>query len=244
MYRIFHAMFLMFILSSCEALTPDDPAATLQVERLGYVEEATAIAVAIASDGTRVMATAYAAETQVIDIEARNAGLLATLRAVIPPTQQIVDNSGPAVPNWIATPAPFGADIVGSNSVNVGSVDAGVVSSASGTSFMDMGTALTVRDTDGCAVSIVNQFQATVGRIYVTARAIDIRAGTELRVEWSYEGELGFTESFTVNANNPNFCFWFYIEPTDLVLTAGNWSVQLYANQQPILAPYAFTVGM
>ncbi|MBK8025640.1 MAG: hypothetical protein IPK19_30680 [Chloroflexi bacterium] len=226
--------------AACSALTPEDPAATLRAEREGYVAEATQIAANGLAAQTQVVETVAAAQGQLSQIEARNAALLLTLRAAVPATQQIVSDSGVVTPGQVATPAPPGS--VGSAGGATQPAPGGN-SVAGGTQFVDVATALTVRDSDGCADVIQSAFAADIQRIYVTARAFNITAGTTMRVEWLYLGEMTFTESFTVDVNDDDFCLWFYIEPTETVFSPGSWSVQLYANDQSIAPAATFTIG-
>ena len=100
-------LLLALAASACSALTPDNPAATLQAERSGYVAEATSIAQAAQAQGTQVVATAVAAQTYVAQMEGRNRLLLATLQVAFPPTQALIDNAGPSTPGQMETPAPL-----------------------------------------------------------------------------------------------------------------------------------------
>lgn len=237
--------------SACSAITPEDPAATLRAQREGYVSEATSIAQALDAQGTQVAATAAAAENYVVQVEARNQMLLATLRAAMPPTQQIVGQGDPNAetnrPDWSASPAPAGQGINatpaagGDPASGTGTGAAG--STVSGITFTSIDTALTVRSADDCAETVTRAFAADVQRVYVTARALNMTAGTQMSVQWTYEGEPDFSESFTVGVNDDDFCLWFFIEPTGDVLSAGNWSVQLSANGQPIEPAVSFTIG-
>lgn len=228
------------ISGACSALTPDDPVATLRAEREGYVAEATTIASDALAQQTQVIQTASAAETYVSQVEARNALLAATLRAVLPPTQQIIVDSGAVTPGLLATPAPPNMPgMEGEGTTTSGESNASV----GGTTFTEVATALSVRDSDGCAVSTQNTFAADVNRIYVTARALNITAGTTMRVEWRYNGAQSYTENFTVDRNDDDFCLWFYIEPTEVAFSPGSWSVQLYANDQAIQPEVSFTIG-
>ncbi|MDZ4768974.1 MAG: hypothetical protein SGJ24_07595 [Chloroflexota bacterium] len=228
------------ILSGCTGLTPDDPAATLRAERDGYFLEATAIADAGVLQRTQIIETAAAAATTVSQLEARNALLLATLRAALPPTQQVVNTSGLVTPGSVATPAPPGTFDSASNSAAVMSDGAPI----SGSSFVDITTASSVRDTDGCVDVASSAFAADISRIYITARAVTIAAGTVMRVEWAYQGSPAFSESFTIERDNSDFCLWFYIEPTADVLSPGVWTAQLYADDQTVEPIASFTIGV
>ncbi len=236
---------LATLIVGCSALSSPDPAVTLQAGRADLELEATSIAQSAQAQATEVRATVSAGETLVAQGEAVNNQLLVTMRAVFPPTQQIVQNNGAVTPGSVASPAPPGmlgeaatpgAPVDGSNPVDP------VINS--NTPFTDVGTALTVRDADGCSMGLVTAFAADVQRIYVTTRALNIRAGTVMRVQWNYEGQPSFSESFTVAQDDDDFCLWFYIEPTNATFDAGTWSVQLFANESPINDPLTFTIGM
>ncbi|MBI1257461.1 MAG: hypothetical protein GC204_08320 [Chloroflexi bacterium] len=237
---------LLLLISACSALTPENPAATLQAQRQGFVDEATSIAQAAQVQSTQVMGTAVAAQTYVAQIDGRNQQLLATMAIAYPPTQALVENAGPSTPGQMASPAPAGSvgDAMLAPTQSSGSSPSDNTNALGDMQFTQVGTAASVRDTDGCAVSLVYSFPADVQQIYITSRALNIKAGTEMRVEWYYEGQLNHSESFTVKQDDNDFCLWFSLEPTDNALSSGNWSVSLFANNQPTDPPSVdFTVG-
>ncbi len=239
------ALLLMLLGVGCSALSAPDPAATVQANRAGLELEATSIAQAAQAQATEIRATVSAAETLVAAGEQINNQLLLTMRAVFPPTEQVVQNNGGATPGHVASPAPLG--VLGEATPLPGAgatANPGDPQITSNTPFTDVGTALTVRDSDGCSNGLVTAFAADVPRIYVTTRALNIRAGTVMRVQWNYEGEPSYSESFTVAQDDDDFCLWFYIEPTSDVFGAGTWSVQLFANDSPVNDPLTFTIGM
>ena len=96
--------------------------------------------------------------------------------------------------------------------------------------FTQVGTASSVRDSDGCAVSLEYSFPANIQRIYITTRALNVKAGTLMHVEWDYQGQSTHTEDWTVPNDDADFCTWFYIEPTGAQFASGDWSVSLTAN--------------
>lgn len=235
--RLLCCAVLAFGLAACSSFATDDPAATLRAEREGYVLEATAIADSALAQRTQVLETAAAAQTRVGQIEAANTLLLATLRAAVPPTQQIISDTGVVTPGQVATPAPLGAEQAVTALPGAGDVPAG-------SQFVETITALSVRASDGCVDVAMTNFAADIGRIYIVTRAQTIAGGTVMRVEWAYQGTPTFSEEFTVSSSSENYCLWFYIEPTADVLSAGDWSVQLFADGVPIQPQVAFTVGM
>lgn len=214
--------------------TPTEPL----INREQFAREGTAIAQAAQIQGTAVAETAVAVGTYVAERESINSQLVQTLRAVMPPTQQIVSQSGLVTPGMNATVSPMEMPAV---TPAAGAVMAG---NATETQFVDVATALSVRDNDGCAVAPVSNFSANVTRIYATARALNIRAGTQMAADWLYNGTLVYQSSpWTVNVDDDDFCLWFYVEPNDFAFSPGSWSVQLYANGVAIQPSAAFTIG-
>lgn len=233
---------LVIAASACSALTPENPAATLQAQRSSLIDEATSIAQAAQVQGTQVAATAVAAQTYVALMEGRNRQLIATMQVAFPPTQAVVQNNGPSTPGQMATTAPLGSFDEATPPAQ-GS-ESGASGSLGDTQFTQVLTASSVREADGCADVLSTSFPADVQQIYITTRALNVKSGTEMRVEWYYEGQMTYTESYTIPSDDDDFCMWFFIAPTDTVLSAGSWSVTLLANGQAVASPANFTVGM
>jgi hypothetical protein len=202
---------LLLGLGACQAFTRPDIPATLRAENAGYVIEATSIYQTAQAEDARVQITAVAAAATIARIDNINQLLMATARAVIPPTAQIA---------------------------GAGITESVTSSSGDGMQFIEVGTASSVRDSDGCANGLQSQFLQDAGPIYVTARALNIRAGTLMGVEWRYEGAVAHQENFVVPVDDDNYCIWFNLE----AFSAGNWTVRLYENELPIEPEVIFTV--
>lgn len=220
-----------------------------------YIAEATTIAQAFGGQATMVAQTAVAAQEYLARIENVNAQLAATLRAAVPPTQQAVQQEGAVTPGMIATFNPAitpGFALAGAAAPPASGIGtpAGGISPTSaaaidGTRYVNVGMASSVRDADGCEDGLQNTFvAATTSRIYLTTRALSIRAGTTISANWLREGQIVFASSgFTVAEDDDDYCIWFYIEPADVPFTAGAWSAQFYANRQAIEPAAAFTIS-
>lgn len=201
----------------CGSLGGDDPSATLQAERLGYDAEATAIAQAIQAQATQVQGTAVAAETYVAQTDGVNQQLVATLRAVIPPTEQIASGGmGGGTPQAILEGERW---------------------------FVKTGTSTSVRDSDGCIVDPTQTFSSDASRIYAAFEAHNIEAGVRLSAEWSYEGRPVWTEGFDLERGATFICLWFFIDSSEVEMTPGTWSVQLFADGFRLESPMPFTIG-
>jgi hypothetical protein len=201
----------------CSSLGGDDQSAVLQAERLVYDNEATTIAQAIQSQATQVQGTAVAAETYVAQTDGINQQLVATLRAVIPPTEQIASGGmGGGTPQAILEGERW---------------------------FIKTGTSTSVRDSDGCVVDPTQSFGSDVSRIYATFEAHNIEAGVRLSAEWSYEGRSVWTEGFNLERGSSFICLWFFIDSSEVEMTPGTWSVQLFADGFKLESPMPFTIG-
>lgn len=220
---------VLLALSACQALQAvqgPDTEATLLAEGAAYVAEATAIAATALSDQAIVEATVAAAGTQAAELGSINQQLLATARAAIPPTPPRVVGSAPQVEGQIA---PENMDAV---------MEGGLSSSG----FMNTGVSASVRQSDGCADGLQTQFTSSTARIYATTRAASIRAGTVMSVEWRRNGELVFSDNWTVQRDATNFCLWYFITPEDVPFQPGQWSVRLFADGAAIEPEAAFVI--
>jgi len=221
-------------LSACSVLGSENPAATQQAEVTAYIGETTAIAQRMVEASTHAVATAAAAETYIAQVDGINRQVVATLRASIPPTPQIVTAVDPSLPLGTISPG---------SGAGAGMTDAmGTMPENTIAQFLQFTqTATSVRSSDGCADNVTSQFSTSAAEIYATARALNVIAGTELGVEWSFAGQVVYTSSFAVEQDNPDFCFWFFITPADVPFTPGEWSVRILVNGAPI-QPFSFTI--
>jgi hypothetical protein len=204
---------LLLGLSACQAFTRPDIPATLRAENANFVLEATSIYETALAENSRIEITAIAAAATIARIDNINQQLMATARAVIPPTAQI---AGAGISQSTLS-ASNGGD---------------------GTQFVEVGTTSTVNDSDGCAMGLQSEFSLGSGFIYVTTRALNIRAGTLMGVEWWYEGAVAHQENFVVPVDDDNYCIWFNLEP----FSPGSWRVRLYQNETLIEPEVAFIV--
>lgn len=207
---------------------------TLQAELTDYADEATRLADVGLEQRTQIAVTAAAAETYVGRVDGINVQLALTLRAAVPPTRQIVANSGPVTPGMIAPP----------EGQAMSSTDSTLVPFTEGnTQYTDVATALAIRESDGCAADRTSQFSTGVSRVYATARALNIAAGTAVYVEWQYAGaRVAQSTVYTIASDDADFCLWFYLEPTDAPFSVGEWAAQFFADGAPA-GTAAFTLG-
>jgi hypothetical protein len=226
---------LVGVLVGCEALAAPDPSAGMGVELTAYVSEATSIAQSLAAQGTAVVVTAQSAATYIVQQDGINRQVVATLRAGLPPTAQVVLGADPSVG---ATP-PIGESMLDGGagaSAPAASVEGGF------TEFQPPQTASAVRSSDDCAEVVTTEFSSASPIIYVTTRAFNMRAGTQMAVEWLLSGQVVYNFNFAVPVDDPDYCLWFSITPADVPFTPGDWSVRLLANGAPILPTASFVI--
>jgi hypothetical protein len=194
-----------------------DTEGTLIAENVSYSTEAAGITQTTEARRTEIQVTAQAAGTQVGQMQGANRVLLATVRAGETPTIGVVANPAPIT----GTP--------------------GVVNS-SPAQFTDIRTASTIRKSDDCADQLQTEFPADSPKIYITAHAFNIHKGTRMGVEWRYQGNPAHQESFVVPRDDDDYCLWFFIDPTMVQLSPGQWSVRLFANDAALDPAVSFTI--
>jgi hypothetical protein len=212
--RIVFACVALFA-GACGVLNPHDIPATLQAQNAAYVAEATSIADSLAAREVELAITAQAVATTVANVTNINRQLVATAQAVIPPTS---------------------ARQVG---VAPGAEGAGTPGSTGNAQFVDTVVTVNKRDSDGCADGFQTEFTSDTARIYAITRALTVSAGTVVSVEWLNNNQSAGQGSYTVTENQTDFCIWF---PFDGPLAPGNWTAQVFVNDQPIQPSITFTV--
>lgn len=230
--------------AACQTLTGSGISRpTLEAELTALVDEATAIATSGIANGTQVARTVQAAETSATNLRGINRQLVVTLRALVPPTQQIVIFSGAVTPGY-NEPLPGQTPVaIGSAAPTPQTSTEDIVTGAAN-QFTQITTAAAINSSDGCAASPQTTFSTMSSRIYATARVLNITAGTRVFVEWRYNGQTVATSvTYTVPQDDPDFCLWFYLEPVDVPFQAGTWSAQFFVNSSPVTPVAEFTMN-
>lgn len=217
MSKAYPLIILLISLSGCGILNAPDVPATLRVQNTAYLAEATSIIQTYSAEQALIQATALAASTIAADMNSVNRQLVLTAQAVIPPTPQrsVGEVSGSGAPG---TP---GAD---------------------GVQFINTGVTTFVRESDGCADSFEVQIPQNSPTIYVNTKAVSVRGGTIMGVEWRYNTQVIAQETWTVPRDETNFCIWFSLNPSRVPFTPGLWSASLSANGQSIAPEVVFTI--
>lgn len=205
--------------SACQMLPGDNPAATIEYEMTRYVTEAAEIGSSSLAEQTRSAATIQAAATESGFYVDYNNLLLVTVRAGDMPTPELQVASGPQ-PLMVEGEATDEAGMSdGYGQAMTGEVSVSQVATAGG-----------VRSSDGCASGSQSSFRSDDERIYFTFVASNLQAGTRFDVSWQYQGSTVHQTSWSASQNQVSLCIWFYIDPSDVPFTPGNWSAALSVN--------------
>jgi hypothetical protein len=208
---------LLVILTACQVFQGPDTQATLAAEVQAYATESIAIEQTVGASKLQVQMTAVAAETEVWVAGNINQQLLATARALSPPTQAVV------------------AGIAAEDAV-------GMMGEGDVMQFAEVVTANSVRQADGCAERVQTQFIQDSARIYVVARVAILEPQTVMGVEWLNEGQLVYADSWVATSGGSDYCVWYFITAEDVAFSPGNWSVRFSAGGQALGSPAPFTI--
>ena len=214
----------LFLLTGCQALTSTDNSATLVVELTRLVTESAAIRQAAAIDQTRAVSTLSAASAKVAEISAVNAALAGTVGAsftATPPIRAVVVNA---------------ADMSGSLGMDMMDEQPAGDDGQAAMRVSDVETTRRIRSDDGCSSGQVLQFEGDDERIYVTARVVALRAGTNFVVDWLYENRAVYRSSWLADYSAQFECIWFYATPSDFPFLPGVYTTTLYVNGQSELS--------
>ncbi|MDX2137241.1 MAG: hypothetical protein SF123_04035 [Chloroflexota bacterium] len=229
-------LLIMLMATGCAGLgSGTQTVVDMPAQVTAFASEMTQMPVTLAVQGTQVAATVAAAETYVADRRAVNVQIVGTLRAAMPATQQIVQAGDPNLSFGTVLPSD-GAALGGAGAATPPPAASGLIQ------FSPLQLATAVRESDACAETVVNAIDASATIMYVTTRAANMRAGTEMSAEWSYGGQVVYSWSFTVEVDDDDFCLWFGITPADAPFTPGDWSVRILANGAPIGAALNFQI--
>lgn len=211
---------ISILITGCQAFTSDEVNQQLEQEIIAYATESAMLRDQIQIDRTQVIATVQSASTQSAQFSAYNNLLVATLRAINPPTP-----TSPPL-DVVEGPLPFTIYDLSSGEMR----------------FVQLGTASQI-DSSGCFVRHQNFFNPMqVNTIYMTGVALNLRAGTTIRVNWQYEGEIVYSNSWVAPQSIDGQCFAIPIQPSNAPFLSGNWTATVIIDGEPI-DPAPFTIS-
>lgn len=98
------------------------------------------------------------------------------------------------------------------------------------------GVSLAVNQSNGCVVDPRGSFQRDeITTIYATAQAINATGSLDLRADWFHEGALITQTYWTVNPVTSPTCFWASIDRSDTDFPPGDYTVQMYLDNSPLV---------
>ena len=199
---------LLLLLSACGALANGDSNATIAAEDFAFATEGAALVGTAMAQRTEIVVTVAAADTSVMLINSVNDQLYATLAAGSTPTIAVIQGEvSPAAGSVVAT-------------------------GASNSTFIITGISDLVDSATGCVANPRVSFPSSVTQLYITIQSYNSQAGTLMRAEWSFEGELRVQQDWVIDITAAERCLWFEVDTSDVVFTVGTWSVVVYQGEQ------------
>lgn len=202
MFTVRLFLLILLCLAGCGGT---DEADLLQEEIKAFAEESNGLLQEIQSQRTQIAVTADYANQQIAQLTTLNQQLVATARAGEAPTPERLVASG-----------------VGAMAAEMFNLEDETMR------FVQIGMAGYVRPADDCFETHQQYYTLSLTRtVYMTAVAVQLRAGTTFDVEWRYENELMARTSWVAPNNQAVRCIAL---PFSGTLQAGNWTARLFIN--------------
>jgi hypothetical protein len=209
----------MILLAACQSLLVDEENIALERELEAYGTEAAFLRDQMQVDRTIIAVTVEVGGTQVAAYTNYNGQLVTTLQAGIVPTLTLsaLDFNAP-----------------GPMSIDMFDLSSGEMR------FVQVGTAGQITAADRCFVSHQNIFDAQMTNvIYMTALALNLRAGTMVRVDWQFGSEVLYSNGWTAPQSLPGQCIALELHANNVPFTPGNWTATIYIDGEPLdAAPF------
>jgi hypothetical protein len=213
------ALSLVFLLSACQSVLGEDEKLILEGTMQSYGTEAASLREDSQTHRTAVVMTVEASGTQAADFERYNQSLRGTIVVAVPATEderQLMNNAEGPLP------------------IEVYDLSNGEMR------LVQVGTASQI-DVNRCFLAKQQFFPASSSVIYMTAVALNLRAGTVLRVDWQYGGTIVYSNGWTAPQSVDGQCVAIELNPNNAEFMEGNWTATLYVNGEPV-DPYSFTI--
>lgn len=209
----------LLLISACSSGNDGEEIIDFELEIQAYGTEASTIRDEMILARTAVAATVVAAESQADNINRYNLILGQTAVAIFPPTSE-----ARIVANDVDGPLPPEVYDLSSGEMR----------------FVQIGPAGQVDD-NGCFMSKQQFFRSGDGIIYMTAVALNLRAGTTVRADWQFGSELVYSNSLVAPQSESYRCIALSLRPSDAEFMVGNWSVTLSVDGDAT-EPRSFTI--
>jgi len=137
---------------------------------------------------------------------------------------QLNNSAGPAAPDSQTTPA-------GQNQALPTNAAASTPIGTPNGFALDTPVTAKALDSSGCAINPVTTFSASDTKIWVVAKAHNLKKGEVFTASWN--GTITHQDSWTANYTAVVTCVHFYVQPQMLSMGAGDWTVTLSAADAP-----------
>lgn len=209
---------LCLLLGACQGALLNEHELELEASLEAYGTEAATLREDMQFHRTEVVSTVSAAASQAADFERYNQSLRATAAILV-----VSSEDERIVLNNAQGPLPIELYDLSNGEMR----------------FVQVGTAGQI-DSQGCFLAKQQFFPVSSSEIYMTAVALNLRAGTVVRVDWQYGGQLVFSNSWTAPQSVDGQCVAISLRPENAEFVAGNWTATLYVNGEAV-DPYSFT---
>ena len=210
---------MMFFISACGSADSDEEFIDFEADIQLYSTEAANIRDEMLVSSTEIVQTVTASEAQNNSYTRYNSLLLSTAVAIFPPTTE-----ARIIANDIDGPLPAEVYDLSSGEMR----------------FVQIGPAGDV-DENGCFRAKQQFFRPSNNAIYMTAVALNLRAGTTVRADWQYGSDLVHSNSWVAPQSEQYRCISLALRRSDVEFGLGNWSVTLSINGNPT-NPRSFTI--
>lgn len=206
---------LLLLLSACQALSNNDPNVMLEQDMQNYGTEASNIRDAMQENRTEVAATIAVASTQASQYNNYNDTLRATVYAIHPdivPTRVVVEDSQ----------GPLPIEMYDTSSGEMKFVEVGITAQI---------------DSKNCFIKHESFFGVGISTVYLTALALNLQAGTVVRVDWQFGNEVVHSSSWVASQSAKGQCVALALHSSDVEFSPGNWTATMYINgdaQDPV----------
>lgn len=210
---------MMCVISACTSSNNGEDIIDFEANIQAYSTEAVNLRREMVAESTTIVQTVMASEAQANNYSRYNTLLRSTTVAIAPPTteERIVAN-----------------DIDGPLPPEVYDLSSGEMR------FVQIGPAGEIDDR-GCFRAKQQFFRPSNAIIYMTAVALNLRAGTTVRADWQYGSDLVHSNSWIAPQSEQYRCIALALRASDVEFTLGNWSVTLSVNGEPT-NPRSFTI--
>jgi hypothetical protein len=223
LWRYCLAIAALILLGACQGMG-EDVDGTIQADLQRYETESAELSVTAIARRTEVAATADVSGTRVAQDRNVNQQIYQTLVAGSTPTVALIAGEAAEVRQEALQHSTSGFDVGDRLFIKTGVSDQ--------------------VDGSGCVVNPRSSFPTSTQALYATVRAYNVQAGTPMRAQWLWEGEMVMEEHWAIDQSRADYCLWFRLDSSQAQFTPGAWSVILTVDAEnfPLEDPTTFFI--